>query len=336
MRIFAVFIVCILLCLNLFGQQKPHYTQYILNNYIVNPAISGIENYIDVKAGYRQQWSGIQNAPETSYITAHMPVGKSDERTNVSSFSMVGENPLGYSYKDEYMAAEAHHGVGIMALIDKTGPIQQSVVNLTYAYHLGLSAKMNLSVGVGVGINKISLNADDIILENPNDQAVNSGLINQLKPDLNIGLWLYASTYFIGISAQQLLMQDLSFTGVSSPNPGKTVPHYFATAGYRFWLSDDITVVPSIMLNGVKDVPITANYNMKLAFRDKFWLGGSLRQGDSAAAMLGFNLSSLVNVGYSYDFTSSQLNRVTTGTHEIVLGLTLNNRYRVTCPQKLW
>ena len=31
-----------------FGQAKPSYTQYIPNNYILNPALTGIENYTDI------------------------------------------------------------------------------------------------------------------------------------------------------------------------------------------------------------------------------------------------------------------------------------------------
>ena len=34
-----------------------------------------------------------------------------------------------------------------------------------------------------------------------------------------------------------------------------------------------------------------------------------------------------------YDITTSQLNTVSNGTHEIVISLLLNNRYKVTCPQ---
>ena len=39
-------IIC-LLSFTAFSQAKPFYTQYILNNYILNPALSGIENYTD-------------------------------------------------------------------------------------------------------------------------------------------------------------------------------------------------------------------------------------------------------------------------------------------------
>ena len=61
-----------------FAQAKPYYTQYILNNYILNPAITGIENYTDVKLSYRNQWAGITGAPVTTYFSIQGPLGRSD------------------------------------------------------------------------------------------------------------------------------------------------------------------------------------------------------------------------------------------------------------------
>ena len=58
------------------AQQKPQYTQYTLNNYLLNPAITGIEDYADLKLGTRHQWSGLEGAPESYYATLHMPVNK--------------------------------------------------------------------------------------------------------------------------------------------------------------------------------------------------------------------------------------------------------------------
>ena len=45
------------------AQQRPYYTQYIMNNFMINPAVAGIENYWDVKASHRMQWVGLQDAP---------------------------------------------------------------------------------------------------------------------------------------------------------------------------------------------------------------------------------------------------------------------------------
>lgn len=336
MRNFIVFLLMITFG-SAFGQQKPQYTQYILNNYIINPALTGIESYIDLKAATRQQWTGLQNAPKTSYLTAHMPIGKSNDWGSSTSFSMVGENPLGRSFKDDYQASEPHHGIGINAVVDETGPLSNTTFNLSYAYHIGLAPKLNLSVGVAAGVSRVSLNTADITLENPNDQAIaNSGTINRLKPDVNLGIWLYSVDFFAGASVQQLLPQTLSFSDNSSYNTGKTIPHLFVTAGYRFWLSDDITIVPSIMVKSVNPAPLSLDFNTKISFRDKIWIGGAYRKDDSFSGLVGFNVGSLFNLGYSYDFTTSALNTVSRGSHEIVLGLLLNNRYQVTCPQRLW
>src|ERR1044071_4167584 len=90
------------------AQQRPHYTQYILNNYILNPAISGIENYTDLKVSARDQWVGLDGAPRTAYLTIHMPLGKKDYKTSATSFSMPGENPRGNAYWQNYTASEPH------------------------------------------------------------------------------------------------------------------------------------------------------------------------------------------------------------------------------------
>lgn len=316
------------------AQQKPQYTQYILNNYIVNPALTGIESYIDVKVAARRQWAGLENAPKTNYFTVHVPLGNTDDWGGATSYGMVGDNPLGKSYRSDYTASAPHHGIGFMAVSDKTGPLSNTTLNFTYAYHLGLAPKLNLAVGIGVGASRISLNTNDVKPEDQNDAAIiNKGTASNIKPDVNLGIWLYAAEYFFGASVQQLLSQTIDFSDNSNPNAGKTVPHTFITAGYRFWLSDDITVIPSVMFKYVKPSPLSIDLNAKIAFRNKVWLGGTYRKDDAFAAMLGFNISSLLNVGYAYDFTTSALNTVSGGSHEIVLGLTLNNRYKITCPK---
>src|SRR5688500_5061869 len=143
--------------LQLLAQQKPHYTQYILNQYIVNPALTGIENYTDIKFSHRHQWVGIQDAPVTSYFTIHSPIGKQDFRTTATSFETPGENPRGKNYWEDYTAASPHHGVGLQVIRDVTGPLSNTSAYATYAYHLGLSPQTSLAAGFGVGFNNYSL-----------------------------------------------------------------------------------------------------------------------------------------------------------------------------------
>ncbi|OKS89268.1 PorP/SprF family type IX secretion system membrane protein [Mucilaginibacter polytrichastri] len=318
------------------AQQRPQYTQYVFNNYLLNPAVSGIENYTDAKLGYRKQWTGLDGAPTTSYLTVNMPLGNQFLNGDATaSAAGGGENPMSRSYVQDYRAAEPHHGIGIMVVSDKAGPLTQTNIDATYAYHLGLSPKWNLSVGVSAGVSHVGLNTADITLETTNDPAITNGIASQWKPDLGAGIWLYTANFYIGASAQQLIKQNLYFsTNTSTYNQSQTVPHYFFTSGVKLFVSDDVSFMPSVMLKVIKPVPVSYDITGKLAFRDRFWIGGSYRHNDSFSALAGFNISSLINVGYSYDITTSALNTVSNGTHEIVIGILLNNRYKVTCPMR--
>ena len=117
MKRLAVLFLSSIISVVAFSQAKPFYTQYILNNYILNPAISGIENYTDIKISYRNQWTGINGAPVTTYASIHAPIGKS----NATSFDIPGENPRGKQFMEDYAVSAPHHGVGFVALNDKTG-----------------------------------------------------------------------------------------------------------------------------------------------------------------------------------------------------------------------
>jgi len=332
-------LVFTMMCMSVAAQQRPHYTQYILNQYILNPAITGIENYIDVKISHRHQWVGIQDAPVTTYFTMHGPIGKKDFRTTATSFQVPGENPRGKRYWEEYTAAEQHHGAGVQIVNDKTGPINNFSANVTYAYHLGLSPDVNISAGVGAGINRISLNAGRLNFNVPVDPVVaNSGVLNRYKPDLSAGIYLYSSRFFAGISAEQIIPENIRFAEdqITTVKGGKLVPHFFGTAGFRALLTDDINITPSVMVKYIAANNPQVEMNIKLQYHDLLWAGASYRHKDGIAAMVGLNVSNIFNVGYSYDYTTSRLNNFTKGTHEIVIGFLIGNRYGDTCPRNIW
>jgi type IX secretion system PorP/SprF family membrane protein len=321
------------------AQQRPYYTQYIMNNYIINPAITGIENYTDVKLSYRNQWVGIEGAPQTFYFTIHTPIGKKDYRQTPTSFDMEGENPRGKAYWETYTAPEPHHGVGFSLVNYKTGYINRTYINGSYAYHLGLSPTTNLAAGFAGGISSTSVDATQIKLANPIDPAIPAaiGNIRKLKAELSAGLWLYSSSYFLGISAQQIIPQKMELVDNNYDNT-MLVPHVFATAGYRFFLSDEVSALPSVMVRYVPSQPVFFDANIKLQYLDRFWIGGNIRIKEGFAAMTGFNVSSLFNISYSYEVNNSRylLQTQQRGSHEIVLGFLLGNKYKDTCPRNVW
>lgn len=327
------------------AQQRPHYTQYILNNYILNPALSGIENYIDLKMSARDQWAGFSGAPRTTYLTIHGPIGKKDYKTSATSYQVPGENPRGNAYWENYTASEPHHGVGLAIVNDRTGNFNRFTSTVSYAYHLGLTPRTNLSAGFAAGITTVGLNANGKAFfgPNPSDPAVGGAAASELrkiKPDLSVGLWLYSADYFVGLSAQQVIPQTLSFVDDATfAKTGKLIPHVFFTAGYRFLLNEDINALPSIMvkyINGAFENSYQAELNLKLQYQDLFWVGGSYRQFDGYAAMIGLNVANTFNMGYAYDFTKTELRTYSKGTHEIVIGFLIGNKYGDTCPRNVW
>ncbi len=302
------------------AQQKPHYTQYFQNISVLNPAAAGMYHFINIKSGYRTQWMGLESAPKTSYFTISTPVNIGNSRSGFIDYGI--EEPATNSDKLDYMSSLSHHGIGLVGLNDQTGPIGRTTVNLTYAYHINISDVANLSVGVGGGFNRLSLNSEKLHFEDPNEPVTSAGgSITRWSPDLNAGFYFYSAAFYVSGVVQQALNQNISFA--SEYNSTKEVPHYFLATGFRVWVKEDFSFAPSIMLKYLQPLPMAYDLNLKLAYRNNFWLGGSFRKSDSYSAMMGFNVAKTLSLGYSFDNTISKLKTVSSGSHEIVLGLSL-------------
>ena len=325
------------------AQAKPAYTQYVLNNYILNPALTGIENYTDIKLSLRKQWTGIPGAPVTGYVSVQAPVGKSDYRTSATSFAVAGVNPRGKQYWDEYTAPEPHHGLGFYAVNDKTGYMNRWSVAGSYAYHRPISIRTTLAGGFSAGISGLSIDASKITYSNGDtyDPAVTgtTGLLRNTHPELSVGLWLYSARYFAGVSVLYIVPGKATFSKLDKYGTYYT-PNYFVTAGYRFAIGDDVSAIPSVMLQYWQPQLTGLHASAKFQYRDVAWIGGSYRYSDFLAgysAMAGFNISNTLNVSYSYELaTQSRLRTYTANTHEILIGFTLGNKYSDGCPRNVF
>lgn len=291
------------------AQQHPHYTMYMANNFVLNSAIAGIEPYIDMKLSGRTQWTGINEAPKTIYLTVHAPV-------DMTNFNL---NRL---------------GVGGKVFVDKTGPITLSAAELNFAYHLPLTETYKLSFGTGVGVAHHRVNAAQVQVQNPADPILSSDRLSRTSPLVNAGLWFYGTDMFAGLAVQNLIESDYSLQNREDGGMGLR-RHYFLTAGYRFRLGD-FYLTPSAMVKVVRPAPMGLDINLKGQFSDRFWAGLTWRHQDGMAAMIGFFMTSSLNFAYSYDFLNSELRQHSFGTHEIVVGININNQWGPRCPTIAW
>ena len=300
------------------AQQRPQYSQYMLNNFLLNPAITGIEDYADIRISNRRQWVGLDGAPVTYYVTAHTPLNKG-------------------ATGNRYHRALAHHGIGASMHTDETGPLRRTGVSFSYAYHLPITTSINVSAGASAGIIRNSINSSELRFTNPNDPLVGGGDINNNVFDLNLGLWVYSRNFSVGVSGAQLLENTASFQPEGSTNPALELQrHYFLTGSYRFEPAERIDVIPSVMFKLADPSPFSVDASLRVLYDERFWVGASYRHNDALVGMVGVYVSPLLDISYSYDATTSSLSRVSAGTHEVVIGFKLLNNRRIICPQWVW
>jgi type IX secretion system PorP/SprF family membrane protein len=342
MKKLIIAIVCFTSSIGAFAQAKPAYSQYVLNNYILNPAMAGIENYTDIKISNRNQWVGINGAPRTTYISIHGPIGKSDYNTSATSFAVPGTNPRGPEYWRDYETSDPHHGVGFTASSDKTGYISRWNMAASYAYHRPISKRTTLSAGFTAGISGINLDRSKATFaDNIPDLAFGNATsdLKKVKPEFGAGLWLYSARYFAGISVLNIIPGKAKFTTADNYGTYFT-PNYFISGGYRFSLGEDFTLIPSVMMQYWQPQLIGAHANAKLQYMDKAWVGGAYRYSDflkGYSAMAGFYVSNILNLSYTYEVaTESRLRTYTGNTHEIMVGFTLGNKYSDACPRNIF
>ncbi|RDV13110.1 type IX secretion system membrane protein PorP/SprF [Pontibacter diazotrophicus] len=322
------------LCFTGLAQQRPQHTQYIQNNFLLNPAAVGTESYIDVRNSYRTQWLGLEGAPTTYYTSINASLDKNDRNVPLPK-TKSSYNASGVSVnKNNRFHVRPHHGLGAVMQLDKSGLLNTFSLNLNYAYHLPLTKKINLSGGVSAGLLQYRLNKQDLNMQISEDPFVAGEIPNMNKFDLGVGLWLYSSNFYIGLSSMQVLSSE-----TKSNNNGLQAAlqnHYYATGGIRLPITNSISFTPSVMVKVAENGLYMVDVNAKAAYGRRFWVGASYRQRDAVAAMAGLFINHMLDVSYSYDLTTSELNRVSANSHEVVVGIKLNNPQKTICPQWVW
>ncbi|WP_242928727.1 PorP/SprF family type IX secretion system membrane protein [Pontibacter vulgaris] len=319
-----------------YAQQRPQYSQYTLNNYLANPAISGIEDYGDLKLGTRQQWSGLEGAPVSYYATFHMPIMK-DMTATYRGGRGVSIPKESSTKKPVYRRLRPHHGIGAMAMSTETGPLKRGSLSFSYAYHQPLTRRIRVSAGVAPGLIQYSLDPAAVRVINSNDPAILDGRVNEIKFDLNMGLWLYASDFYLGVAGAQLVPAKRQYvtTTTAEDNSGTLQKHYYVTGGYRLDVTPYLSIVPSFMVK-IAQPNTSVDATAKVIYANRIWAGASYRHQESVSAMAGINISPLLDLAYSYDASTSPLGQANAGSHEVILGFKLRNTAKVVCPQWAW
>ncbi|MBL7917287.1 MAG: type IX secretion system membrane protein PorP/SprF, partial [Bacteroidia bacterium] len=282
------------------------FTNILLHQYLYNPAYAGSIKGMQFNAGYRHQWAGFDGAPRV-YMA--------------SGYGTLKKKPK--------MA------VGGLVINDQAGLINRTSLYGSYSYHLKLTETLKLGFGLSLGYVQYNLKAYNAKPYDLDDNRLSSSILNGNALDANSGFYLYGKKFFLGFSGQQLTSWKINWY---SGSKSKLTNHFYGYAGYNFTLDKkkkEYVLQPSVLLRYSDPAPYELEYNLKLTYRNLVWLAGSFRhaktvtnidkkwQNNSFCGLLGVTVSKQFNLGYSYDFGLSNIQKYNNGSHEIIITYTM-------------
>ena len=280
------------------AQQDPHYTQYMYNMNVINPAYAGSKENLAFGLLYRKQWVDVDGAPETGTFSGHSPVGK-----NV--------------------------GLGLSAITDRIGPVNETNVYADFSYTLKLGGAHRLALGLKAGatFHKVGLFSDigNGYVPDPNDPAFAEN-VNNTYFNVGTGVFYYTDNYYLAFSVPNMLKSkhlDLTQNGTDYQF-GSEVSHYFLTGGYVFQVTDNFKLKPSFMLKSAFGVDPSIDGSLNALFFERFEIGATYRLDDSWGGMVNYAITPNLRIGYAYDHIVSDLKVTTPASHEIMLLFDLN------------
>lgn len=278
------------------AQQTPIFSQYMLNKYVFNPAVTGTEDHFTAIANYRYQWQGITDAPRTYILSVHGP----------------------HKYKN--------YGIGGALYTDVTGPTSRTGAYLSYAYHLKVKIDQKVSLGLSGGLMQYRVDGTKITLADPGDLVLANTLLTKFVPDFGFGALWYSDKFYVGLSVPQFIQARIDFTDDNAQSLSKLKSHFYLNAGYKFEINEDIKVEPSFMMRYAYPVVPQLDLGVKGIYQDMFYMGMLYRTQDAFSILAGYQTADeKFTFGYSYDITTSNLALFSNGSHELMVKAKFGN-----------
>ncbi len=264
-----------------FSQQLPQFTQYMYNTVSINPAYAGSRDGFSITALNRNQWVGVDGAPVTQTLSINSPL-RNDKI-----------------------------GLGLSVINDKIGDENTTFVYGDFSYRVDLSADVSLRLGLKAGAYYYGLD-DPTIGTDP----FFADDFNRWTPNFGAGAYLSAQNWYVGLSAPKLINKDNNeldeFRALEQV-------HYYLTAGYVFDLSDNLKLRPSTLVKATQGAPLSVDMTATAILNEKFYLGANYRIDDAIGAFLDVQLFLGFRAGYAYEYSISDIQPYTSGSHEFIL-----------------
>lgn len=285
-----LFAIALLMGIVANAQQDPHYTQYMYNMNVINPAYAGSTGTLNLNLLARKQWVDIDGAPKTITFNANAPVGR-------------------------------RVGMGFAVTADEIGPAKEQNIYMDFSYTIDVSEKGSLAFGLKGGLTLLDVNLIDITLPqtSTSDDDLFSENIHDAFPNFGAGAFYYTEKFYIGLSVPNILKSEhLDKDNVYTKAAEEM--HFYLATGYVFDLSDNLKFKPHIMVKGVNGGRLSLDLNANFLFNERLEIGAGYRYQDAVTGLINFGVTRSFRIGYAYDYTISDYSFGNTGSsHEIIL-----------------
>ena len=299
------------------GQQLPLYSQYLYNKFLINPAVAGSDGYTSLNLTAREQWVGYSGAPRTYSFSFQTRMMK-------RSFILKQTNVKRKVYRPK---TDGKVGFGGYVFSDKNGLVQRTGFQFSYAYHMWLQNSTQLSWGLSATGYHYKINEREINFEDPSEPWLNNDLRRGIfVPDATFGVYLLNAKYNFGFSADQLFEGSAKF-GDSGYDSYKMNRHYYLFGSYIFSPRQYSEIEPSFLFMMSEQLKPQVDLGLTYIFKQTIWSGLSYRTSGAIIANLGVKHDNFF-IGYAFDFTLQEIQRITYGTHEITIALKFGDSTR--------
>lgn len=283
-----------------FAQQDAQFTQYMYNTININPAYAGSRGVLSIFGLHRTQWVGIDGAPTTNSFSINSPIGK-------------------------------NLGIGISAINDVIGPTANNTIVADISYSIQTSSNYKLSFGLKVSENMFNLDISKLNPIHQNDPKFQN-IKNQFSSNFGGGLYLHSNKTYFGFSIPNLIQNK-----IYNPNEitfyTEKINYYFIS-GHVFDINQDIKFKPAFLAKFVEGAPLQLDFSGNFLYNQKFILGTAYRWNVAVSAMVGFQISEGLFLGYGYDKETTRLSHFNAGSHELFLRYELKKSYnRIITPR---
>ena len=311
----------------LLAQQEFQFSNTINNPFLLNPAAGGLTDVMHFEAASRMQWVGYEGAPRTIMFSGHSQVSFNSANKVLSEFNVKDEKLF---EGPAVSISKRKHIIGGKVWNDAVGPFSKTSVQGSYAYHLPLSKKLNMGVGLGFGFSNFRLNESRVVLYQQDDNTYDQFLGNSSQQnfaDAQAGLVVYGEKFFFGLSGTQMLRNDVVMNEIITQS--YHARHMFMMIRYRLDVADNVDLEPTAVIRRTFNSPISADFGLRYVHKNRTWVGLQYRTTSMIAMQIGTNLVKNLYLNYGYDLSIGKLAGQGSGTHELQIGYYLGKNRNV-------